>query len=282
MTTATVAAAVLMAASVVVWGGIPGRVLLRVRGVGEEAQPGRRGTGGPLVRLSQPPPRWLYLPLIVGGTVSGAALLAVAGDVRVGALRGGLITAGLLTGWIAYAHRRAATARTERSQRWQEACEVMSAQLRAGRSAPQALEAAASACPELLPVARQLHLGGSVSVALRDMPASPAAAALASAWATAEASGAALAGVVERVLSELLVQQEVRREVDGQLAGPRATARLLAALPLAGVALGFTLGVDVPHTLLSTVFGLVCLSVGAMLALLGLVWVERLVTRDST
>ncbi len=282
MLTASVAAGLLLAAAVVVGGGVPGPVLLRVRGIGDEVQAGGRWTGGPLVRLSQAPPRWLCLLLLLGGTASGAALFGAAGDVRIGALRGGLITGGLLTGWIAYAHRRAATARTERSQRWQEACEVMAAQLRAGRSAPQALEAAGSACPELLPAARQLHLGGNVAAALREIPSSPAAAALASAWATSEASGAALAGVVERVLSELLTQQEVRREVDGQLAGPRATARLLAALPLAGVALGFTLGVDVPHTLLSTVFGLVCLGVGATLALLGLVWVERLVTRDST
>ena len=157
----------------------------------------------------------------------------------------------------------------------------MAAQLRAGRSAAEALAAASAACTELLPATRQLQLGGDVAAALRGIPRSSAAAGLASAWATAEASGAALASVVERVLAELLVQQEVRREVDGQLAGPRATARLLAVLPLAGVGLGYTLGVDVPHTLLSTVFGLACLGVGATLALLGLAWVERLVTRDT-
>lgn len=281
MTTPAVAAGALIAAAVVVWGGVPGRVLLRVRGI-DEGRPGRRAAGTLLSGLSHPPPRVLCLLLVLGGALSGAALLQVAGDALVGALRGGLLTAAFLTGWAAYAHRRATRARTERSQRWQEACEVMAAQLRAGRSAPQALEAAASACPELRQASRQLHLGGNVAAALREIPSSAAAAGLASAWATAEASGAALAGVVERVLSELLVQQEIRREVDGQLAGPRATARLLAVLPVAGVALGFALGVDVPHTLLSTAFGLGCLGVGGTLALLGLVWVERLVTRDST
>lgn len=281
MTTPAVAAGVLIAAAAVAWAGVPGAVLLRARGIGV-GRPGGRAAHGLRDRLSHPPPPGPCLILVLGGVLSGAALLGVAGDVLVGALRGGLLAVALVAGWTAHGHRRKAIGRRERSQRWQEACEVMAAQLHAGRSAPQALEAAAAACPELLPAARQLHLGGDVAAALREIPSSPAAAGLASAWATAEASGAALAAVVERVLSELLVQQEIRREVDGQLAGPRATARLLAVLPIAGVALGFTLGVDVPHTLLSTVFGLVCLSVGGALALLGLVWVERLVTRDST
>ena len=279
MTEAALAAGALIAAAVVAWGGIPGRVLLELRGF-DEIRPARRGAVGLFDRLSQAPSPGLWLAVVVGGSVSGAAFLGVRGDLLVGALRGALLAGALVTGWAAYAQRRAAAARTERSQRWQEACEVMAAQLRAGRSAPQALEAAASACSELLPAARQLQLGGNVSATLREIPASPAARGIASAWATAEASGAALAGVVERVLSELLVQQEIRREVDAQLAGPRATARLLAVLPVAGVALGFMLGVDVPHTLFSTVFGLVCLGVGGVLALVGLAWVERL-TRDS-
>jgi tight adherence protein B len=281
MTRATVASGVLIAAAIVVWGGVPGRVLLHVRGI----EPGPRrwpATDRAFARLSSPPKAGLGVLIALGSSLSGAALLGVGGNGLVGALRGLLLAAACLTGWAAFARRRASTAGRERSQRWQEACEVMGAQLRAGRSAPQALVAAAAACPELLPAARQLHLGGDVAAALREIPSSPAAVGLASAWATAEASGAALAGVVERVLSEMLVQQEVRREVEGQLAGPRATARLLSVLPVAGVALGFALGVDVPHTLLSTVFGLACLTVGGALALLGLAWVERLVTREST
>jgi tight adherence protein B len=280
MTTATVASGVLIAAAVVVWGGVPGRVLLHVRGI----EPGPRrwlATDRALAGLSGPPNAGVGVLIAGGSCLSGTALSGVGGNVLVGALRGGLLAGAVLTGWTVYARRRASKALSERSQCWQEACEVMAAQLRAGRSAPQALEAAAAACPELLPAARQLHLGGDVASALREIPSAPAAAGLASAWATAEASGAALAGVVERVLSEVLVQQEVRREVEGQLAGPRATARLLSVLPIAGVALGFALGVDVPHMLFSTVFGLTCLMVGGALALLGLAWVERLVTRES-
>jgi tight adherence protein B len=276
VTTPTFVSGVLIATAVIVWGGIPGRVLLHVRGI-EPVPPLRTAGGRVLDRLGRPPTVGLSVSLILCGTFVGAAVLAVAGDVLVGVLRGGLLAGALLTGWSAHAQHRADIVRTERSQRWQEACEVMAAHLRAGRSAPQALDAAATACPELLPAARQLDLGGNVAAALREIPSSAAAAGMASAWATAEASGAALAGVVERVLSELLVQQEILREVEGQLAGPRATGRLLSVLPVAGVALGFALGVDVPHTLLSTVFGLVCLTVGGSLALLGRIWVERLV-----
>jgi tight adherence protein B len=280
MTTPAVAAGVLFAAAVMVWGGVPGPVLLRVRGI-ESGRSGARTTGRWHARMAHAPSPVVCLGLLVGGVAGGSAVLGLAGDVLVGALRGGLLAFTLVAGWAAYARQCAQAARTRRSQRWQEACEVMAAQLHAGRSAAQALEAAAAAWPELLPAARQLHLGGDVAATLLTVPSSRAAVGLSSAWATAEASGAALAGVVERVLAELLVQQEIEREVDGQLAGPRATARLLAALPIAGVALGFALGVDVPHTLLSTVFGLTCLTIGAALALSGLLWVERLVARGS-
>jgi Flp pilus assembly protein TadB len=269
MMSAAFASGVLVAAAVVAWGGVPGRVLLHVRGINPLPGgwwPARDRLFG---WLSRPPPAALGILFTAGGALAGAVLLRVPGDLLVGVLRGGLLGG-------------AASLRAERTQRWQEAGEVMAAQLRAGRSAPQALEAAAVTCPELLPAARQLHLGGNVAQALLEIPSAPAAAGLASAWATAEASGAALAGVVERVLSELQVQQEIRREVESQLAGPRATARLLSVLPVAGVALGFALGVDVPHTLLSTVFGLACITAGGALALLGLAWVERLVTREST
>lgn len=279
--TESAVAGVLVAAAVMVWGGLPGQALLYLRGL-QARQPQRPASVGLIDRLSHAPPRGFWLPVVLGGALMGVAVLGVAGDMRVGALRGGLLAGVLLTVQTAFAHRRVEAAKTRRSQHWQEACEVMAAQLRAGRSAPQALDAAASACPELLPVARRLQLGGNVATALREIPSSPAARGMASAWATAEASGAALAGVVERVLSELLVQQEIRREVDAQLSGPRATARLLAVLPIAGIGLGFLLGVDVPHTLLSTVFGLLCLGVGGVLALVGLAWVEHLVTREST
>jgi tight adherence protein B len=282
MMSAAFASGVLVAAAVVAWGGVPGRVLLHVRGINPLPGgwwPARDRLFG---WLSRPPPAALGILFTAGGALAGAVLLRVPGDLLVGVLRGGLLGGALLAGWTTYARRRAASLRAERTQRWQEAGEVMAAQLRAGRSAPQALEAAAVTCPELLPAARQLHLGGNVAHALLEIPSAPAAAGLASAWATAEASGAALAGVVERVLSELQVQQEIRREVESQLAGPRATARLLSVLPVAGVALGFALGVDVPHTLLSTVFGLACLTAGGALALLGLAWVERLVAREST
>jgi tight adherence protein B len=272
-------AGVLTAAAVLVWGGLPGSLLLWLRGIAPV--PANSRSTGIRRRLhllvARKPSVASVLIVLATGAVIGATFLGVDREVGVGALRGLLIAGALLAGWAAVAHRSVERAYIARTDRWREACEVMAAQLRAGRSPPQALEAAAEACAELEPAARQLRLGGNVPAVLRDIESSPAAAGLASAWATAEVSGSALAGVVERVVSELLAQQEIRREVDEQLAGPRATARLLAVLPMAGIGLGFVLGVDVPQTLLSTLLSLCCLSVGFLLALVGLVWVERLV-----
>lgn len=208
------------------------------------------------------------------------ATACVTGGLALGGWDGGL-RALLLSGAAVVAvravegrtRRRAAVSRDEQ---WQEACEILATELRAGRSAEQAVTTAALACPDLQRAVRALHLGGDVVASLRLVADAPAATGLASAWATASASGAGLAGVVERVTDELVAQLELRREVDSQLAAPRATARLLALLPLGGMALGVFLGVDPLGMLLGTTVGLCCLVIGSALALAGVVWVDRL------
>ena len=99
MTTSAVAAGALIAAAVLVWGGVPGRVLLRVRGI--DAGRRRRETGRLHDRLSHAPPFGVGLVLVSGGVLAGAAFLGVAGDARVGALRGGLLAGTLVAGWTA-------------------------------------------------------------------------------------------------------------------------------------------------------------------------------------
>jgi tight adherence protein B len=280
MSTYTVAAAVLAGVTVLAWLGPPPHLLLaRLDEAGRQPQrPSRvrhaaarvlrRWQAGIRARLS------MAAASILAATVAGAATAGWAG-----ALRGLLAAEVAIVGTQAASRAIEARAGQRRDEQWREACEVLSAELRAGRTAEEAVTLAARGCADLVPVVNTMRMGGDVAAALRAVPDAPAAAGLASAWATAHASGAGLAGVVERVVAELAERLELRHEVAAQLAAPRATARLLALLPLGGMGLGVMLGVDPVSMLLGSTLGLCCLLAGSLLALAGVVWVDRLARR---
>ena len=266
-------AALLMAGAIIVWWGAPPTLLLDRLGVHSDVgRSPRRRQGSERVVAALLRLRLRHL----------APAIAVA--IPVGLVVGGVN--GMLVSLLAVeavgvavrsAHGRSARkVAMRRDAEWQEACEIVATELRGGRTAEQAIATASAACADLVPVVRTMQLGGDVVGALRAVPGSPAAVGLAAAWATAHASGAGLAGVVERVTGELTEQLALRREIGAELAAPRATARLLALLPLGGMALGAFLGVDPLTMLLGTTTGLVCLSVGSVLAVTGVLWVDRL------
>ncbi|HZC27057.1 MAG TPA: type II secretion system F family protein [Actinopolymorphaceae bacterium] len=167
-----------------------------------------------------------------------------------------------------------------------EACEIIAAELRAGRHPDRALEAAAAVFADLAPAVAVSRMGGDVSAALRAVPQIHAGAEdlsrLAVAWTVAETSGAGLAALVDRTASGLREEEAVRREVAAQLAGPRASARMLAGLPLLGVGLGMGVGTDPIGFLLHSPSGWACLGSASTLAAAGLAWVERLARRAES
>lgn len=192
-----------------------------------------------------------------------------------------LLPAGAL---IAVVYRRVARSRARRAHESgarkavREACELMAAELRAGRTPTQALDAGAAVFTGLIPAAAAATFGGDVPGALRAFrgPGEEALRPLAAAWSVAERSGTGLAAMLDRTVANLREAQAVRDEVSAQLAGPRATSRVLAALPLAGIGLGFGMDADPIGFLLGTPAGVACLLAGAALAGAGLFWVERL------
>jgi tight adherence protein B len=159
-----------------------------------------------------------------------------------------------------------------------ESCEVIAAELRAGRSPLAALEAAAGVLPALMPAVAVSRMGGDVPGALRSirLPGAEGLARLAAAWAVAAGSGAGLADVLDQVSAGLRDDEALRDEVAAQLSGPRASARMLAALPLLGIALGIGAGADPIGFLAGSPYGLVCLVLGVVLAVTGVSWVDRL------
>lgn len=166
-----------------------------------------------------------------------------------------------------------------------EACGVLAADLRAGRTPQEALEGAASMCGELQVASAAARLGGDVAGALELAAESPGAAglrALSAAWQVAERSGAAFATIVERLADSLRADESIRRQISAGLSGTRSTARLLAGLPLFGTALGYGIGADPVAYLTGSFLGWCCLFAGLALAALGLLWVERLAETCET
>ena len=167
-----------------------------------------------------------------------------------------------------------------------EACAVLAGELRSGRSPAEALGAAASVAAG--PVASALEaaagaarLGGDVPLALAAGAAASAVPAvllgLSACWTVCSATGSGVAAAVDRFEEALRAEQAQLRAVDAELAGPRATAGLLAVLPLAGIGLAGALGAHPLRVLLETPVGLVALTAGLGLDLLGVWWTGRLV-----
>ncbi|MET9023871.1 type II secretion system F family protein [Actinopolymorpha sp. NPDC004070] len=170
--------------------------------------------------------------------------------------------------------------RRRRAALW-EATETVAAELRAGRSADQALAAGASVLPDLAAAAAVSRMGGDVPAALRAVhaPGAEHLRRLAVAWSVAGSTGAGLAAVLERIARGMRAEERLREEVAATLAAPRATARMLAVMPLVGLALGAGVGANPLTFLFRTPYGLGCLVLGTLLAAAGVWWVERLAGR---
>lgn len=221
------------------------------------------------------------------GSVGVPALLAAAGvglwaaeprGARLGILLlGALVTLPLIRRLIRQHQRRRERARR---RRWVlEFCDALAAELHGGLPTTTALQHACEPFSDLAPVAVAGRLEGDVAGTLRalaDTPGGSGLSAVATAWDVASRSGAALAVVVERVAQSLRHEADAAAEVAAALGPPRATARMLLVLPLFGVALGMAMGANPLAFLLSTTVGLGCLALGLTLAMLGVLWVERL------
>jgi tight adherence protein B len=195
----------------------------------------------------------------------------------------------VLAGGAAGAHRlwqqRARAAVTEQTRdRVLECCDLLAAELAAGKPAEGALGEAAEAWPAIGPVAQCQAYGGDVPAALRRAALEPGAegmALVAAAWHVSHRTGHGLADALSRVAQTLRDARATDRVVRGELASARATARLVAALPLVALAIGAGSGGDPLSFLLGTPIGLACLAGGLGLGLAGLAWIERLASEAA-
>jgi tight adherence protein B len=182
---------------------------------------------------------------------------------------------------------RAAKARVAAARRATviEACEVLAAELTAGRPPAAALEGAATVCSDLQVASAAAKLGGDVPSLLELIAETPGAEglrALAAAWRVADESGAAFAAITERLADALRADESIRNQITTSMSGTRATARLLAVLPIFGTALGYAFGANPLAFLTQTPPGWLCLALGLTLSTLGLHWTDSQTNSPAT
>jgi tight adherence protein B len=192
---------------------------------------------------------------------------------------GAAVVLGLGVGGARLLWRRRVASResTRNAEHMSEVCDLLAAELSAGRPVEAALDEAAAAWPRIRPVAEVCRFGGDVPAAFREAAATPGAGGLrflAAAWALSQRTGGGLGAATRRMAELVRREQATRRVVAGELASARATARLVAALPVAALLMGSGAGADPWTFLLRTPWGLGCLAAGLAVGLLGLWWIE--------
>jgi tight adherence protein B len=178
--------------------------------------------------------------------------------------------------WSRVRRRRATVATAEAVL---SVCELLAAELAAGRAPPAALSRAAEDWPPLRPVAETAAFGGDVPDALVALSASPGARGLrlvGAAWSVTQHSGRGLAEALAQVAGAIRADQRTARVVAGELASARATARLVALLPVAALLMAAGGGGDPVGFLVGGPAGILCLGTGLALGVAGVWWIESI------
>lgn len=222
---------------------------------------------------------WTGRPVLMMVAVAGGAGL-VAGWMP--ARAGVVVAAGALAAVgarLIWRRRRDRRVRASTAAGVLDACDVLAAELAAGRPPGPALTEAARRWSGLSPVVDAWVLGSDVPDALRRVASAPGAADLrvvAAAWQVAHHSGNGLAHAVSRVASRIRAQRQTQRVVAAELASARATARLVAVLPVVALGMGSGAGGNPWRFLLDTPVGWCCLVAGLAFGAGGLWWIEAI------
>ncbi len=190
--------------------------------------------------------------------------------------------AGAWGGRLLWRRRTSARLAEANSARMVEVCDLLAAELSAGRPPGAALDDAAEAWSVVRPVAEAGRLGGDVPAAFREASRTPGARGLrllAGAWAVSQRTGGGLGAATRRAAEAVRREQATRRVVAGELASARATARLVAGLPVVALLMGSGAGADPWAFLFGTPWGWACLVSGGATGFAGLWWIE-LIARE--
>lgn len=212
---------------------------------------------------------------------TGSALVALRLPLVI-AMAGGLLP----LGWRrAQSIRRRGTVRQAREAAVAEATFALAGELRAGRTASEALRAAAETAGPLAEALRAaasaVAVGGSAAAELEiasRLPGADRLRSVAAAWRVTESAGGRVALVLERLGEAMDRDDEIRREMEALTAAPKATMMLLAGLPLFGIGLGQAIGAHPVHLLIYRPIGWGLLAGAVVLDAIGIA-VSRQITK---
>ena len=177
-----------------------------------------------------------------------------------------------------------ARARAARRTADVETLQSLADELRAGQDVAAAMTVVSAGidsalAPGLRAAASAVRFGadpGPLLVAESDSPHAPRLAAL---YALAQTRGVPLADAVDDLAAVGRAQLAQDRRMRSLLAGPHATALLLCLLPAFGLVMGETIGASPIAYLTGSVGGGLVLVAGVVLASVGALWTQALVTR---
>lgn len=170
-----------------------------------------------------------------------------------------------------------------RTRAAREACmevvEVLASDLRAGVLPTTTLARLADEFDYVRDVYEAHRVGADVATEWHRASTQPGCESLrwvASAWAVAHESGAPLALVLETVAADIERELELVSEIESAVAPARSTAVLMAVLPLFALGMGSGMGAAPVHVITETLWGALAVSIGSILASLGVVWVDKI------
>ena len=93
-------------------------------------------------------------------------------------------------------------------------------------------------------------------------------------------TGTSLTPTINRFIKQTKNQIELKQEIKSELASTKATVVVLAGLPVIGIFLSSLLGANSLNWLFTTSGGRACLFLGALLNLLGIIWIKKIINRS--
>ena len=93
-------------------------------------------------------------------------------------------------------------------------------------------------------------------------------------------TGTSLTPTINRFIKQTKNQIELKQEINSELASTKATVVVLAGLPVIGIFLSSLLGANSLNWLFTTSGGRACLFLGALLNLLGIIWIKKIINRS--
>lgn len=163
-----------------------------------------------------------------------------------------------------------------------ELVEYLAAELRAGSLPHLAIERLRGEFDGVEEIHRAVRSGADIAGAWNRLAARPGWESLgwvAAAWAVANESGAPLADILDAVAADVRRETELLRDVETAVAPARSTALLMAVLPLFALGMGAGMGSSPTQTITETIAGATAVALGVGLAMLGIIWVDRIVDK---